>query len=193
MVEQSLKRCTSRCGEMKPLDRFTPDSRQSDGYRGRCKDCHAAEEKTRRDRCPELTILTLMIQRCYNPNHPKYRYWGGRGIEVCERWRGPYGLLHFLDDVGPRPSAKHEIDRFPNNDGNYEPGNVRWATRKENMLNTRRTRTVTAFNKTLNLDQWSIETGIKRRTLEWRYEQGWPPEQIVRTTLYKFFRKRGDQ
>ena len=59
----------------------------------------------------------------------------GRGITVCERWKD---FLSFLEDVGPRPSPKHSLDRWPNNDGNYEPGNVRWATAKEQYHNSRR-------------------------------------------------------
>lgn len=76
-----------------------------------------------------------MIQRCTNPKAPNWKYYGGRGINVCDRW---LSLHNFLADMGPRPSGK-SIDRFPDNDGNYEPGNCRWATQSEQMLNTRLT------------------------------------------------------
>ncbi|HEX7893188.1 MAG TPA: hypothetical protein VF447_03285 [Terriglobales bacterium] len=75
-----------------------------------------------------------MIQRCTNPKHARWADWGGRGITVCERWRS---FENFYADMGNRPSPAHSLDRFPDNDGNYEPGNVRWATRSEQQLNKR--------------------------------------------------------
>lgn len=78
-----------------------------------------------------------MIRRCLNPAQPRYRDYGGRGITVCERWRGlPDGLRNFIEDVGERPSPKHSLDRI-NNDGNYEPANCRWATASEQAYNRR--------------------------------------------------------
>ena len=76
-----------------------------------------------------------MIQRCHIPTHKSYHYYGGRGITVCERWRLSYD--DFLNDVGRRPSPEHSLDRYPNNNGNYEPGNVRWATSSEQVKNRR--------------------------------------------------------
>lgn len=75
-----------------------------------------------------------MIQRCTNPKASKYHLYGGRGITVCERWRK---FENFFADMGRRPTAEHSIDRFPNNNGNYEPGNCRWATPKQQAENTR--------------------------------------------------------
>jgi hypothetical protein len=77
-----------------------------------------------------------MIQRCYDRQNPKYSYYGGRGIQVCDRWRD---FRNFLAEMAERPAGM-SIDRFPNNDGNYEPGNCRWATPKEQANNTRRSR-----------------------------------------------------
>lgn len=79
-------------------------------------------------------VWVAMIQRCTDPNATGYANWGGRGIAVCERWRNSFEA--FLADMGERPEGC-SIDRI-DNDGNYEPGNVRWATALEQTQNRRR-------------------------------------------------------
>lgn len=77
---------------------------------------------------PEYRSWHAMIQRCTNPKTIRWARYGGRGIKVCQRWLNSFE--NFLADMGLKPEPKHRysIDRYPNNDGNYEPGNCRWAT-----------------------------------------------------------------
>ena len=106
-----------------------------------CKTCAARKNATKHgaartgQNTAEYRAWCSMITRCTNPNRKKWPDYGGRGITVCERWRNSFE--NFLADMGPRPSPKHSVDRYPNNDGNYEPGNVRWATKAEQANNRR--------------------------------------------------------
>lgn len=83
---------------------------------------------------PEYSIWSGMIQRCKNPDHVGYKNYGGRGIRVCDRWL--YSFESFIEDVGERPGPEYSLDRI-DNDGNYEPGNCRWADRKTQAANKR--------------------------------------------------------
>lgn len=93
------------------------------------------EHEKEQDLLYPQNIWHNMIARCTNPKHPAYKHYGGRGISVCKRWLDSFES--FVEDVGPRPSFKYSLDRI-DNDGNYEPGNCRWATAKQQMNNTRR-------------------------------------------------------
>jgi hypothetical protein len=88
-----------------------------------------------RTKTAEYAAWRHMKDRCHNPAHPKFHNWGGRGISVCREWRDSFEA--FLTHIGPRPSTKHSLDRYPDNDGDYEPGNVRWATASQQNANSR--------------------------------------------------------
>jgi hypothetical protein len=122
---------------------------------------------------PEYTVWTHMVQRCTNPRRRGYEHYGGRGIRVCDRWRNSFAM--FLADMGPRPSAKHSIDRV-DNDGHYEPGNVRWATRAVQARNTVRSRLLTLGERTMCLTDWARELGLGATSLAERLER-WPLER----------------
>lgn len=87
-------------------------------------------------RSKEYQVYSNMRSRCEYVGHPQYKDWGGRGIKVCDRWLGIDGFTNFLEDVGMRPSPDHTLDRR-DNDGNYEPDNVGWVTRREQFTNRR--------------------------------------------------------
>ncbi|MBO0736547.1 MAG: hypothetical protein J2P48_08265 [Alphaproteobacteria bacterium] len=102
------------------------------------------------------TAWANMKARCGNPNRPDYKFYGGRGITVCDRWRQSFSA--FLDDVGECPPG-YSLDRIDNERG-YEPGNVRWATRTQQMRNSRRTRLTEADVKRihkLRSQGWTLE------------------------------------
>ena len=117
-----------------------------------------------------------MISRCHNPNFPKFASYGARGISVCDRWRNDFAV--FLSDMGERPEGM-TLDRI-DNDGNYEPGNCRWATAREQQINRRNTVRVTHSGRTLPLAEWSRETGIDYGTLRQRlFRYGWNPARAL--------------
>jgi len=119
-----------------------------------------------------------MKARCRYPWAQSYEYYGGRGITVCERWDGPDGFNNFYADMGPRPSPEHQIDRIDNN-GNYEPGNCRWATPKVQIRNRRNTRWLTFRGQSKPIATWAEEMGVNKRTLARRLREGWSAERIM--------------
>lgn len=120
-------------------------------------------------RDPTFRIWQGMLRRCESPKCKCFKDYGGRGIRVCNRW---HSFEHFLADMGKRPSPKHELDRKDNN-GNYEPGNVRWTTHRENGRNRRSTRLITFNGHTKCLADWARSLGITPATLQDRLKSGW--------------------
>lgn len=125
---------------------------------------------------PEYTSWQEMKRRCYNSSYRDYHLYGGRGITICKRWLDAF--TNFLEDMGEKPSSEHSIERI-DNDGDYEPGNCKWATAMEQGQNTRKTLLLTCNGETMGLRAWARKLGIAHRTIAWRLEQGWSMEQIV--------------
>jgi len=115
-----------------------------------------------------------MRQRCNNPNCEAFPDYGGRGIKVCPRWDS---FEAFLKDVGEIPKGM-EIDRI-NNDGNYEPGNVRIVKRKVNINNTSRNRYLEIDGQTKTLAEWCEQFGIKYMIAFDRLASGWDAKKAL--------------
>lgn len=110
---------------------------------------------------PEYTAWEAMVQRCRNPNNPGYKNYGGRGIAVCDQWVGPGGFERFLAAVGRRPGNGFSIDRI-NNELGYEPGNCRWATKREQLANRRCALLMRVGGEMLGVDDLCKRMAISR-------------------------------
>ncbi len=115
-----------------------------------------------------------MIQRCTNPKNPKFKIYGGRGIKVCERWTV---FENFLADMGLKSNKSLSIERIDGN-GNYEPGNCKWATDKEQCRNMRKNRWITYKGETKIISDWAEETGINPSTISSRLRRKKPLEEV---------------
>jgi hypothetical protein len=125
-----------------------------------------------------------ITSRCGNPKNPGYKNYGGRGITVCDRWKGLYGFPSFLEDVGEKPSKEHSLDRIDNNQG-YSKENCRWATRREQSRNTRRTVVIEYQCVSMSLKEWSLVLGINYQTLCNRIAGGWAIEKAFTVPVKK--------
>lgn len=119
-----------------------------------------------------------MKSRCYDRNHVSFKHYGGRGIAICERWLNDFAI--FYADVGEPPSDRHTLDRRDAN-GNYEPGNCRWATYIEQANNTRANLVLTFEDEIRTAAEWSRITGLNAATIRQRKKRGWTDEQILTT------------
>jgi hypothetical protein len=122
---------------------------------------------------PEYRTWAAMKNRCSNSNTKCFPDYGGRGIKVCREWSDSFES--FLEDMGPRPSSRHSIDRIDNN-GDYTPENCRWATVKEQMRNRRCCMVVTAFGEAKPLADWCDAHGMLAGTVARRIRRGVSPE-----------------
>lgn len=121
-----------------------------------------------------------MRNRCSNPDYEHYDRYGGRGIAVCQKWADSFE--EFLADVGERPGGGYSLDRYPNNDGDYEPGNVRWATKAQQVRNRAVSQYVEHDGVKRHLKEWAEVLGIEYRTL-WLRVKRWGVERAFKTPL----------
>lgn len=124
-----------------------------------------------------------IVQRCTNPNNRAFGRYGGRGITVCDEWR--HSFQAFYDYVSALPNSGqrgYSIDRI-DNDGNYEPGNVKWSTQTEQARNKRSNHLLTFNGKTLCVSEWANVVGISAGTLYGRLKNGWDIKEALTTPV----------
>lgn len=116
----------------------------------------------------EYTTFLNARARCTHTSNTRFKDYGGKGIEF--RFKS---FEEFYEEVGPKPSPQHSLDRYPDQRGHYEPGNVRWATMKEQQRNRTSNRHITAFGRTQVLSEWAEESGIDYSLIQYRLRKGW--------------------
>lgn len=133
----------------------------------------------------EYSCWQDMRSRCHNPSDPGFEDYGFRGITVCARWRDSFD--DFLADMGLKPFAGASIGRI-DNDGNYEPSNVRWETNEQQHNNKRTSRYLTHDGITLTVTQWARRLGMRPHTVSDRIHRGWSVEQALTTPTSRKFK-----
>lgn len=129
----------------------------------------------------EYSTWQNMRARCMNENAPHWKHYGGRGISVCSDWDC---FWMFLADVGHKPEESCSLDRIDVN-GNYEPGNVRWCSKKDQSRNRRDTFWINYEGEEMCVEDWSERTGISSSTIRSRLKKGWSIEDALLTQVYK--------
>lgn len=123
---------------------------------------------------PTYRAWATMIQRCTNPNVPKYQRYGARGISVCSRW---FDFANFLADMGQKPKGL-TLGRI-NNDGHYEPSNCEWQTPKQQANNKSNNQIIAFRGQVKTMSQWADYAGIRFTTLRMRLHRGWSVERAL--------------
>lgn len=139
---------------------------------------------------PEYRTWASMVARCRYESATGYEDYGGRGISVCAEWE--HSFEAFYQDMGPRPSPGHSLDRYPDVNGNYEPNNVRWASASDQARNKRTTVFATIGDDTRPLIEWCEIRGLKYSAVQDRmHKLGWSVEEAL--GLVRRFGKDADQ
>jgi hypothetical protein len=122
-------------------------------------------------------IWANMLNRCRNDSLPCWKDYGGRGVSVCARW---LIFENFLADMGEAPEGR-SLDRYPDQAGNYEPANCRWATRREQRINSRNVRLIEINGETLSATDWALRLGMSPPLVIARLCRGWSERKALFT------------
>lgn len=144
---------------------------------------HTRNGSSSRNMSPEYSVWLGMKKRCLNKNDVAYPNYGGRGISICPEWVEDFAA--FLNHIGPRPSRRYSIDRYPDTNGNYEPGNVRWATVLQQARNKNNNRILTFDGESKCLGEWAEITGIPESQIRGRLRRGWSLRDALKTPIRK--------
>jgi hypothetical protein len=182
------------CGHGHTMIRYADASRSSTFTCGECKACLSALMKALRRLCKidrrlvtqsrspriahsmEYVCWRAMMRRCYRPSTKEFADYGAVGVRVCDRW---HKFENFFADMCQRPSRGHSLDRYPNNRGHYEPGNVRWATYIEQSNNTKDNRRISHNGETHSLSEWARILDMRVSVLAGRLRSGWTFERAI--------------
>lgn len=176
--------CRCECGAIvsRRIDALTNEK-----HKHCCRKCVGpliSKRRTRHGASQSLEFKSWcsMRRRCTIPSAHNYSYYGGRGIKVCDEWLKSFPA--FLRDMGKRPSIAHTLDRI-NGDGNYEPGNCRWADQKMQSRNRKDRPTICLNDVTKTIAEWAEITGISDNAIYRRRVAGWPAELILNPAITK--------
>lgn len=164
-------KCRCDCGQETVVALF----RMKSGHTKSCGRHKPGNVKHGKSRTPTHNSWLAMKQRCDYQGHAEYQRYGGRGITVCERWKS---FENFLEDMGERPSGT-SIERI-DVDGNYEPGNCRWAHEAEQARNRRSTIKVERDGVTMCVKDWCDKLGLNPNRIYGRIRRGEAPEKALR-------------
>lgn len=170
-------RCVCECGK----ERLVMSGKLISGHTRSCGCTHGwkthGHSYVNGKQSPTYKSWASMIARCTYPSNPAFKYYKTRGITICERWRK---FENFLADMGERPSLELSVDRHPNNDGNYEPGNCRWATKREQANNRVTNKMFIYKGQEMTFANLVRATGLDKDFLRHRLlRAGWSVEEAV--------------
>lgn len=171
--------CICDCGNIKCLETnqlLNKNTRSCGCYRffkgTKTKIKNGYKKRVKKPSKPEYVAWLRMKSRCLNPNHKHYHDYGGRGIKICERWLNSFD--NFLSDMGLRPSNKHSLDRFPDNNGDYSPDNCRWATTTQQARNRRSNRLISYQGEVMIAADLATKLKMNPRLMMLRIKKGIP-------------------
>lgn len=173
--------CRCACGNecIKRGFKLRQGSVKSCGKNG-CSWWDFVEPPLTRKQAAEYSVWQGMRKRCEQKTHLRYSRYGGAGIKVCERWKT---FKNFFADMGQKPTPHHTLDRYPDQLGNYEPGNCRWATQEEQTRNRKNNVFVEYEGERLLLLDLVAKLGVRRSIVYQRLKLGWPLDEALTTPV----------